>query len=144
MTSGGDDNRGVDGVGVHAALVVVVHRHQGPVGNDTGNTDPRTTFIRARDQVLHRSCVEHLDIIHGQHLGQDGARKQRGVLDHHVIALVVEGHADLAQEHVGRLAHHHGAEQLPAQPGAAAGRNAGLDEGDAEVGAEGAQRVSRR
>jgi hypothetical protein len=65
------------------------------------------------------------------------------VLDDDVVTLVLEGDTHLAQEHVGRLAHHHGAEELPAEPRAAAGGDAGLDYGDAQVGAESSQGVGR-
>jgi hypothetical protein len=35
----GDDDGRVDGVGVHAGLVVVVHGDKGPVGHDAGDAD---------------------------------------------------------------------------------------------------------
>ena len=65
---------------------------------------------------------------HLQDLGEDGGGEQGGVLDDDVVALVLVGHVELVQEAVRGLAHHHGAEQLPAQPGAAAWGHALLDE----------------
>ena len=65
---------------------------------------------------------------HLQDLGEDSGGEQGGVLDDDVVALVLVGHVQLVQEAVRGLAHHHGTEQLPAQPGAAAGGHALLDE----------------
>ena len=65
---------------------------------------------------------------HLQDLGEDGGGEQGGVLDDDVVALVLIGHIELVQEVVRGLAHHHGAEQLPTQPGAAARCHALLDE----------------
>ena len=65
---------------------------------------------------------------HLQDLGENGGGEEGGVLDDDVVALVLVGHVQLVQEAVRGLAHHHGAEQLPAQPGAAAGGHALLDE----------------
>jgi len=147
MTSGGNDHRRVDGVGVHAALVVVVHRHEGPVGHDTGDAYTGlvlAVFIRARDEVLDGGGVEELDVVHSEHAGQDGAREESGVLDDNVVTFVLEGHSDLAQEHVGGLPHHHSAEELPAQPRATSRADSGLDHRDAQVRPQLAQRVGRR
>jgi hypothetical protein len=56
------------------------------------------------------------------------------VLDDHVVLGLVVRHAQLVQEQVRRLAHHHGREQLPAQPRAAARRHRLLHDGDAHGG----------
>lgn len=50
------------------------------------------------------------------------------------VALVVVGDAEVVEECLGGLAHDHGAEELAAEPGAAAWSHAGLDDGDLEVG----------
>lgn len=56
------------------------------------------------------------------------------MLDHHVVVLLVVLDADLVQEDVGRLADHHGGEELPAEPRSAAGADGLLDDGDADGG----------
>lgn len=138
-----DDDRRVDGVGVHAGLVIVVHRHERPVGHHARDTYATVLRATTSDQVLDARRVEELDVGEGEHLGQHRGGEERGVLDDDEVALVLEGDADLAQEHVGRLAHHHGGEELPAEPGAAAGRDARLDEGDAQVGPQRGEHVRR-
>ena len=128
----GDDERGVDGVGVHAGLVVVVHGDEGPVGHDTRDAD---ALVRgARDEVLDAGGVEELDVGQLQHLGHDRRGKERGVLDDDVVALVLVRDANLAQKGVGRLAHDHGGEELAAEPSTTAGRDGGLNDGNLEVG----------
>lgn len=66
----------------------------------------------------------------GDGMGWDGTH---GVLDDHKVALVFVGDAQVVEERVGRLPHHHGAEELASEPGAAAGRDAGFHDGDLEV-----------
>lgn len=142
VASGGDNQRRVDGVRVHARLVIVVHRDQGPVGDHTGDADPAVALGRlAGDQVLNGSGVEQLDVGHLQHLGQHSRREQRSVFNNNKVALVVERHAQLAQEDISRLAHHHGGEELASQPGSAAGGDSRLDDGDLQVRAQLAERV---
>lgn len=68
-----DDQRRVDSARVHARLVVVVHGHEGPVGDDAGDADAAGgRFVAARDQVLDRGGVEELHVGEGQDLGQEG------------------------------------------------------------------------
>ena len=142
MASGGNNQRGVDGVGVHARLVIVVHRHQSPVGHHARDPHIACALVRlAGDQVLDGRGIEQLHVRQQQHLGQDGAGEQGGVLNNHVVALVLKRHTEVGQEHVGRLAHHHGAEELSAEPGTSAGGDTGLDDGDLEVRAQLAQGV---
>lgn len=142
VAGGRDDERRVDGVGVHARLVVVVHRHQRPVGDDT--SDAHTLLRRAGDEVLDAGGVEHLNVGQRQHLGHDGRSEEGGVLDDNVVALILVRDANLAEEGIGRLAHNHGREQLAAQPGAAAGGDGRLDDGNLEVRALLAQDVGGR
>lgn len=132
VARGGDDQRSVDGVGVHAGLVIVVHRDKSPVGDDTGDAD--ALLGGTGDEVLDAGGVEQLDVGKLQDLGQDGRGEQRGVLDDDVVALVLVRDTDLAEEGISRLAHDHSREELPAQPGAAARRHGGLDDGNLEVG----------
>merc|ERR1712072_1302040 len=61
VASGGDDDRCVDRVRVHARLVVVVHADQGPVRDDTRQTDVAST-VGAGDKIFHCSGIEQLDI----------------------------------------------------------------------------------
>lgn len=56
------------------------------------------------------------------------------MLDDDVVALVLERHVELLEEVVTGLAHDHRAHELAADPRAAAGSDAGLDDGDLEVG----------
>lgn len=120
MARGTDDDGRIDGVGIHAALVVVVHRDERPVGHDARDADRAVRLVAARDQVLDRRGVEELHVRERDHLGEQRRREQRRVLDHHVGALVFEGDPELGEELVGRLAHDHRAEELAAEPGAAA------------------------
>lgn len=72
MARGGDDERGVDGVGVHAGLVVVVHGDEGPVCHDAGDADGggvRDGGGGARDEVFDCGGVEELDVGEGEDLG---------------------------------------------------------------------------
>ena len=79
MAGGGDDDRSVDGVGVHAGLVVVVHSHEGPVGDNTGNLDGGgvgwVTGV-AGDEVLNAGCVKELDVRELKDLGKEGGSEQ--------------------------------------------------------------------
>lgn len=79
MASSGDDDRGVDGVGVHAGLVIVVHSHEGPVGDNTGDLDGggvgSVTGI-AGDEVLDAGSVEELDVRELKDLGEKGGGEQ--------------------------------------------------------------------
>ena len=62
MASSADNKRGIDGVGVHAALVVVVHGDEGPVGYDTSDADLPIRASGAGDEVLDGCGVEELNI----------------------------------------------------------------------------------
>lgn len=69
MSRGRDDHRSVDGVRIHARLVVVVHADQGPVRNHSSNAD-RTISCRASDKILDGSSIEELDVGEREDLGQ--------------------------------------------------------------------------
>ena len=57
VASGGNNDGCVDGVGVHAGLVVVVHGDEGPVGDNTSDANA-SVGILAGDQVFNRCSVE--------------------------------------------------------------------------------------
>lgn len=61
MACGGDQHLGLNNIGVHAHLGVVVQGHQGPVGDSTPHVAP-TDRVFPHNQVLTRSGVEELDI----------------------------------------------------------------------------------
>ena len=61
MASGGDDDLGLDHIGVHAHLRVVVQGHQSPVG-DSATHVPAADIVLADDQVLDSGGVEELDV----------------------------------------------------------------------------------
>ena len=129
MTGGGDDDLGLDDVGVHAGLGVVVEGDQGPVGDHTGNA----TVLD--DQILSGEGVEELDVRTHEQLAQDGGGEQGGVLDNDVVLVaVVEWDTDLGQEVLTGLANNHGREELTAQPGATSGRDALLNDCNLDVG----------
>lgn len=71
MPGGGNDDGSVDGVGIHAGLIIVVHSHEGPVGNDPGNADITVGHL-ARDEILNGGGVEELDVGKGEDFGQKG------------------------------------------------------------------------
>ena len=77
MAGGADNERSVDGVGVHAGLVVVVHGHKSPVGDHTGDADAAVLGLagcgcgggvdRSGDEVFNSCCVEKLDVGEAEH-----------------------------------------------------------------------------
>lgn len=71
---------------------------------------------------------------HLEDLGEDGGCEEGGVLDDHIVALILVGDIELVQEVVRGLAHHHGAEELASQPCAAARSHALLNECHLQVG----------
>ena len=68
VASGGDNDGRVDGVGVHAGLVVMVHGDEGPVGDNTSDLDG-TIGVLAGDQVLNGGGVElEIESVCGQRI----------------------------------------------------------------------------
>ena len=115
MTSSADDERGVDGVGVHAGLIVVVHSHERPVSNHTGNADASVAIVGgASDQILDRGGVEELDVREGKDLRQESGGEEGGMLDDNVVAFLFIGNAEVGQESIGGLTHHHCGKELTA------------------------------
>lgn len=141
MTGHRDNNIRVDGVGIHAALIIMMHAHKCPVRNHSRNPHLARLLILTRNQILHSRGIEQLDVRHLQNLAHDGAREQCGVLDNDIVTLVLERNADLLQEQVSRLAHDHGRKQLATEPGATAGRDTCFQDGDFEVGTKRAQDI---
>lgn len=75
VTGGRDDKRCIDGVRVHAGLVVVMHGDKGPVGHHTSNADSGRvgrSWGGTGDEVLDGSGVEELDVGEGENLGKEG------------------------------------------------------------------------
>lgn len=70
-----------------------------------------------------------------ENLAEDRRREERRVLDDDHVALVLVRNVELVEEEVGRLADAHRAHKLAADPCAAAGSDAGLDDRDLELGA---------
>lgn len=99
VSSGADDKRCVDGVGVHAGLVVVVHRHQGPVSDHTCDAHiTRSANVTTSDEILDGGSVEELDVGELQHFGQNSRGEQGCVLHDDKVAFVLERDANLSQE----------------------------------------------
>ena len=81
--------------------------------------------------ISHHSRHTEMPVYtHLQDLGQEGGGELGGVLDNHVVTLVLVGHVEPVQQGLGGLAHDHGAEQLATQPGSTTRGNAGLDDGN--------------
>ena len=73
MACGGDGDGRVDGVRVHAGLVVVVHGDKGPVCYDAGDADGGGAGGEGPcDQVFDGCGVEELDVGEGEDLGEEG------------------------------------------------------------------------
>ena len=65
VSGGGNDKWSIDRVWVHAALIIMVHSHQRPIGDHTRNTDSavaRASVALASDEVFNGSGVEKLDV----------------------------------------------------------------------------------
>lgn len=121
VAGGGDHQRSVDSVGVHAGVVVVVQADQGPVGDNTSNADIRGVagVGWASDHVLNGGSVEKLDVGEEENLGQDGGGEQGGVLNHNVVGvgILLVRDSELLQEDLSGATHDHGGEELTTEPG---------------------------
>lgn len=131
MTSRRDDDGSIDGVWVHAALIIMMHSYERPVGDHTSN--PQSILGLASDQILNRRGVEQLDIRESKNLREQRRGEERRVLHHYEVAFILVWHANVTKESIGRLAHDHGREELAAKPSTAAGGNTGLNDGDLQV-----------
>lgn len=118
VTGGTDDDGSIDGVGVHAGVVVMVESDESPVHDNTSQAD--LVAVRTSDQVFNAGGVEELDVREGQDLGEKGGGEQGGVLNNHevgVVGFILEGNAELGEECIGGTAEDHGGEELATQPG---------------------------
>ena len=128
MTTAADDERRVDSVGVHAGLSAVIQSDEGPIGDNTGDAES-AIGLGTRDEVFDAGGVEELDVGKGEDFGHEGGGEEGGVLDDDKVAFVVVGDTDVAEEGVGGFAHHHGGEELAAEPGTTTWRDGGLGQG---------------
>jgi len=53
----------------------VVHADQGPVGDNTGNSDV-SICVLASDEILNSGGVEELDVGEGEDLGEEGGGEE--------------------------------------------------------------------
>lgn len=124
MASSADHERSVDGVGVHAGLIVVVHCDQSPVCDYTGDADILNAVCAGTgDQVLDAGGVEEFDVGEGEDFGEESGCEQGGVLDDDVVGVAgvfFVGDAEVVEEDVCGLAHDHGREELTTEPSTAA------------------------
>jgi hypothetical protein len=128
VAAGADHDLGLHHVGVHAGLGVVVHGDEGPVGDHAADA------ALLDDEVLDGDGVEELHVGAREEAAHDGGGEERGVLDDDVVLGLVVRDVELVEEEVGGLAHHHGREELAAEPGAAARGHGLLHDGDADGG----------
>ena len=70
MANDGDNDGCVDGVGVHARLVVVMQGYEGLLCDNTDDADGSVRVL-ARDEVLHTSDVEELDVREREDFGEE-------------------------------------------------------------------------
>ena len=79
MPSRADDKRAIDGVGVHAGLVIVVHRDERPVrhhARDAHGVRIGGCWGGPRDEVFDCRGVEELDVGEREYLGQQRRREE--------------------------------------------------------------------
>lgn len=69
VARGGNHKWGVDGVGVHARLIIVVHADEGPVGDNACNADG-AVIQGSGDEVLDGGGIEELNVGKLEDLGQ--------------------------------------------------------------------------
>lgn len=70
MSRGRDDDGSIDGVRVHARLIIMMHGDQGPVGDHSSDADG-TIWQRASDKILDCRGVEQFDVGECQNLGEE-------------------------------------------------------------------------
>jgi hypothetical protein len=71
VSRGGDDDGSIDGVWIHARLIVVMHRDKCPIRHDTGDAE-RPIVILAGDKIFDSGSVEELDFGEGEHSREEG------------------------------------------------------------------------
>ena len=120
VTSSRDDHGSIDGVGIHTALIIMMHSHQSPIGNDACDANSAVAdagVALARDQIFDCGGVKELNVGELQHFGQQSRSEESGVLDDDEISLVFVGNAYFAEKCIGGFAHHHCREELTTEPG---------------------------
>lgn len=75
MSSGRDHDRSIDGVWVHAGLVVVVHGNKCPVGDNSSDAKS-SVGVLAGDEVLNGGGIKELDVGERKNLGQKGGSEK--------------------------------------------------------------------
>lgn len=108
VASSADDERGVDGVRIHAALVVMVHGDESPVGDNTSDADLSIRASGASDEVLDRCGVEKLDVGESEDFAEQSGSEEGGVFDDDVVFFFFVWDAEVTEEGVCRLTHDHG------------------------------------
>lgn len=71
MAGSTDDDGCVDGVGIHAGLVVVVHGDECPVCYDSCNAYDAGGVSRASDEVFNGRSVEQFDVGEGEYTREE-------------------------------------------------------------------------
>ena len=75
VASGGDDEGSIDGVWVHAGLVIMVHGDKSPVGNNSCNAK-RSIRGLTGDEIFDCRGVEKLDVGKGEHFREEGRSEE--------------------------------------------------------------------
>ncbi len=99
MAGGADGEGGVDGVGVHAGLIIVVAGDEGPVCDDAGDAEGCWGIVvggggrgkGSGDEVFDGGGVEEFDVGEGEDFGEEGGGEEGGVFDDDVGAFVFVG-----------------------------------------------------
>ena len=113
------NERRIDGVGIHAALVVVMHAHERPIGDHAGdaNTSLPTIIEWASNEIFDSRGVEELDVRELENLGEERRCEESGVFDDDIIVFLFVGNAKISEKGVGGFAHDHCGEELTTEPG---------------------------
>lgn len=76
MTCGRDHNRSVDGIGVHATLVIVMHGDESPICDDASDTEC-TVCVGAGDEIFNCGGIEELDVGERKDFREEGGGEKR-------------------------------------------------------------------
>mmetsp|Transcript_16265 Transcript_16265/g.38177 ORF Transcript_16265/g.38177 Transcript_16265/m.38177 type:complete len:204 (+) Transcript_16265:377-988(+) len=131
MACCGHNDFGLNDLGVHARLRVMVLCDQGPIRHHTA--DAYSLLFLPYEEVLHCHCIEELHVLTQQRCAHDRRHEERRMLDDDVVTFVIVGHLQLVEQRVRRLAHHHSTEQLASEPTAATWCHALLHDGHLHV-----------
>mmetsp|Transcript_67265 Transcript_67265/g.152092 ORF Transcript_67265/g.152092 Transcript_67265/m.152092 type:complete len:255 (-) Transcript_67265:80-844(-) len=131
MASGRDHHLRFNHLGVHAGLRVMVLCDQGPVRHDA--TNPYASVLLPDEEILNCHSIEELRVFCDERRTQHRRHEECSMLHNDVVALVVVRDLELIQQGVCGLADDHRAEELAAEPAAAAGCNVLLHNGHLDV-----------